>query len=121
MYITLLKGKIHRATITESDIDYEGSLKIDPDIMDMVKIRPYEKILVANINNGERFETYAIPGKRGSKVIGLNGATTHKGSIGDRVIVFAFCQVSEDEAAGHSPLVLVLDENNEQIGDLRRL
>jgi aspartate 1-decarboxylase len=121
MQITLLKSKLHRATITESDINYEGSLKIDPELMDMVRIRPYEKILVANINNGERFETYAIPGERGSRVIGLNGATTHKGSVGDRVIVFTFCHVSENEAAHHSPLVLMLDEHNEQVGELRRL
>lgn len=113
MRLTLLKSKLHFARVTESLRDYEGSLTIDPDLMDTVKIVPYEKILVANVENGNRFETYAIPGKRGSRTIGLNGATTHLGGVGDRVIVFSFCQIDAAEVPGHKPLVLVLDEHNE--------
>lgn len=107
------------ARVTESELEYEGSLSIDPDLMEAVRINPYEKILVANVDNGERFETYAIVGKRGSGVIGLNGATTHKGKIGDRLIVFTFCILNEEEVKAHHPLVLVLDENNKPKGGLR--
>ena len=116
-----LRSKIHRATITQTDLHYEGSLTLDRDLMDAASIADHEVIHVVNVNNGERLETYAIAGERGSKVIGLNGATTYKGSVGDRLIIFTFCQVPEDEAAQHSPLVLVLDENNEPVGGLRRL
>jgi aspartate 1-decarboxylase len=80
--------------------------------MDEVHLRPYEKILIANMANGERFETYAIPAERGSKTICLNGATAHKGDVGDRLIVFAFAIVEESEAAALKPRVLVFDENN---------
>ena len=113
MYSTLLKSKLHFARVTESVRDYEGSLTVDLDFMQRVKLAPYEKILVANVENGNRFETYAIPGKAGSRVIGLNGATTHLGSVGDRLIIFAFCQVKTECVAHHHPLVLVFDENNE--------
>lgn len=107
------------ARVTESELEYEGSLSIDPDLMEAVKIQPYEKILVANVDNGARFETYAIVGKRGAGVIGLNGATTYKGKVGDRLIIFTFCVLNEDELTSHHPLVLVLDENNKPKGGLR--
>ncbi|MBN1675978.1 MAG: aspartate 1-decarboxylase [Kiritimatiellae bacterium] len=112
MYVTLLKAKIHQARVTEVALEYEGSLTIDSHLMESAGIRPYEKILVANMENGERFETYAIEGTPGSRVIGLNGATAHKGSVGDRLIIFTFCAVSEQEAAGHQPRILVLDADN---------
>jgi len=112
MLITLLKSKLHHARVTQSELEYAGSLTIDPDLMDEVRMRPYEKILIANMANGERFETYAIAGERGSKVICLNGATAHKGSVGDRLIIFSFAQVEEAEAASHKPMVIVLDEKN---------
>lgn len=121
MLLTLLKSKLHFARVTESVRDYEGSLTIDPDFMERVKICPYEKILVANVENGNRFETYAIPGTRGSRVIGLNGATTHLGGVGDRLIVFAFCQIEEEQARLHRPLVLILSENNEVKQGLKSL
>ena len=119
MQSILLKSKLHMARVTESELEYEGSLSIDPDLMEAVKISAYEKILVANINNGERFETYAIIGERGSGVIGLNGATTYKGNVGDRLIIFTFCLLNEDELKAHHPLIMVLDENNKPKGGLR--
>lgn len=108
------------ATVTESDLEYEGSLKIDLNLMEMVRIRPFEKVLVANLENGNRFETYAIPGKRGSGVIGLNGATTYLGKVGDRLIIFTFCQVDESVVDSHKPHVLVLGRNNRPKGGLKR-
>jgi len=105
MQICVLKAKLHRIRITEADLDYEGSLTLDPDDMEAVGILPYEKILCADVENGNRFETYAIPGKRGSHVCCLNGAAAHKGKIGDRLIVMAFALMSEDEATGWTPRV----------------
>ncbi len=119
MLSTILKSKLHRAAVTERELEYEGSMGIDQQLMDDVKIVPYEKILVANLANGERFETYAIPAERGSGTICLNGATAHKGSVGDRIIIFTFCQLTEDEMLTHHPLVYVLDENNKPIGGLK--
>lgn len=117
----MLKSKLHGARVTSAEQDYEGSLEIDLDLMDAVKILPYEKILVADVENGNRFETYAIPGARGSGVIGLNGATVHMGKVGDRLIVFTFAVVPPDEVAHHKPLVLVLDERNKPVGGLKEL
>ena len=105
MVLTLLKAKLHRIRVTEADLDYEGSLSLDPDDMEAVGILPYEKILVANVENGERFETYAIAGARGSHVCCLNGAAAHKGGVGDRLIVMCFAQMTPDEAAGWQPKV----------------
>ena len=119
MYRSILKSKLHRAAVTEASLDYEGSLTIDVALMDAVKIVPYEKILVANLANGERFETYAIPAPAGSRTICLNGATAHKGAVGDRLVIFAFALVPEDQVAAHRPLMLVLDENNEPTGRVR--
>ncbi len=118
MNVVMLKSKLHFARVTEAEPDYEGSLTIDPDLMELVGMLPYEKILVANCTNGKRFETYAICGKRGTKVIGLNGATTHMGGVGDKIIIFSFCHIAKEEAKGHHPLVQVLDENNDRIGGL---
>ena len=106
MTLTLLKSKLHRIRVTESCLDYEGSLSLDPDDMEAVGIVPYEKILVADVENGNRFETYAIAGARGSHVCCLNGAAAHKGKVGDRRIVMAFAQFSPEEAIGHTPKVL---------------
>jgi aspartate 1-decarboxylase len=112
MFSFLLKSKIHLAKVTDANLEYEGSLTIDLDLMDIVKMLPYEKILVANVENGERFETYAIPGERGSGVVCLNGATAHKGKAGDRVIIFAFCMVPTEKAHGHHPLIVRVGEKN---------
>ena len=98
MTLTLLKAKLHRIRVTEADLDYEGSLTLDPDDMEAVGIVPYEKILCADVENGNRFETYAIAGRRGSHVCCLNGAAAHKGKVGDRLIVMAFAQMDEETA-----------------------
>ena len=105
MTVTLLKSKLHRIRVTESKLDYTGSLTIDEDLMDAVGMFNYERLLVANVNNGERFETYAIRGPRGSGVCCLNGAAAHKGKVGDRLIVMAFAQMDEDEARGWVPRI----------------
>lgn len=105
MTLTLLKAKLHRIRVTEACLDYEGSLSLDPDDMEAVGILPYEKILCADVENGNRFETYAIPGARGSHVCCLNGAAAHQGKVGDRLIVMCFAQMTPDEAADWSPKV----------------
>ena len=113
MLSTMLKSKLHHARVTESNREYQGSLLIDPDLMERVRIVPYEKILVANVENGKRGETYAVPGERGSRVIGVQGAMAHLADVGDRLIVFTFALVPEEDMASHRPLILLLDENNE--------
>lgn len=104
-----LRAKLHHLCVTDARLEYQGSLTLDPDFLDAAGIRQFEKILVADLENGERFETYAIAGERGSKVCCLNGATARKGKPGDRVIVFAFCMLSEEEIPGHKPRVVVFD------------
>ena len=113
--LQMIKGKIHRARLTHCDLDYEGSLEIDLDFLDRAGILPYEKILVVNATNGQRLETYAIPGERGSKVFRLNGAAAHRGRIGDIVTIMCFGIMDEAEAEGFAPKVIVLNENNEII------
>ncbi|MDH3330350.1 MAG: aspartate 1-decarboxylase [Desulfobulbaceae bacterium] len=108
----MLKAKIHRATVTESDLNYEGSLTVDRNLMDAAGIVPFEKIKVYNIHNGERFDTYVIEGERGTGVIGLNGAAARKGLVGDLIIIATYTAVAEDELAGYEPTILLLDENN---------
>lgn len=115
MQYIMLKSKIHKATVTDVQLDYEGSLLIDSDIMSMVGIRPYEKILVANLANGERLETYAIAGEPGSREICLNGAAAHKGKAGDRVIILSFCTIDESVISSHRPRIVVLDKNNRPV------
>ena len=103
--ITILKSKLHRIRVTEANIDYEGSLTLDPDDMEAVGIVPYEKLLVANVENGNRFETYAIAGRRGSGVCCLNGAAARLGKVGDRLIVMVFADMSPEEASSWQPKV----------------
>ena len=105
MQLQLLKAKLHRIKITEACLDYEGSLTLDPDDMEAVGILPYEKILCANVENGNRFETYAIEGKRGSHVCCLNGAAAHKGKVGERLIVMSFRTFTPEEAKDWQPKV----------------
>ena len=112
MEIEVLKAKLHRIRVTEACLDYEGSLTLDPDDMEAVGILPYEKILCADVENGSRFETYAIAGARGSGVCCLNGAAARLGKVGDRLIVMAFGQFTPEEAASHQPKVVFLDERN---------
>ena len=115
MQIQLIKGKIHRARLTHCDLDYEGSLEIDIDYLKKAEILPYEKILVVNATNGERLETYAIPGEAGSRVFRLNGAAAHKGNVGDIVTIMAFGILDEKEAQGFQPKVVVLNKKNDVI------
>jgi aspartate 1-decarboxylase len=111
--LTLLKSKIHRATVTGASLDYEGSLTISSDLAQLVGLLEYEKILVGNLNNGARFETYAIYGEAERGIIELNGATAHLGKIGDRITIMSFARLTSDEAAIHRPRILLLDEKNE--------
>ena len=115
MQLQLIKGKIHRARLTHCDLDYEGSLEIDIDYLKKAEILPYEKILVVNATNGERLETYAIPGEAGSRAFRLNGAAAHKGNVGDIVTIMAFGILDEKEAQGFQPKVVVLNEKNDVI------
>ena len=112
MQLTLLKSKIHRATVTGASLHYEGSLTIAADLAEQVGLIPYERILVSNMANGERFETYVIYGEPGSRAIELNGATAHLGQAGDRLTIMNFAWFTSEEAALHKPSVIVLDENN---------
>ncbi|MGB9770533.1 MAG: aspartate 1-decarboxylase [Candidatus Kapaibacteriota bacterium] len=108
----LLKSKIHRARITDANLYYEGSFTIDEELLEAANILPYEKVSVVNINNGERFDTYVIPGKRGSREFCLNGAAARKGAIGDEVIIISYGIYSEEELNNYKPLIVLLDDNN---------
>ncbi|HOX56008.1 MAG TPA: aspartate 1-decarboxylase [Candidatus Paceibacterota bacterium] len=112
MLVHVLKSKIHRAQVTAGDVDYEGSLGIARDLMDKVGLLPHERILCSNMANGERFETYAIPAKRGSGEIILNGATARLGKPGDRLTIMSFTEVEEAKAKSWKPRVIVLGEKN---------
>ena len=114
MQVTLLKSKLLRAEVTDRALHYEGSLAIDSALMEQVGLLPYEKILVANIANGERFETYAIEAPKGSHTISLNGAAAHKGELGDLLVIMSFAQFEEAEAKSWKPKVLVLAEDNQR-------
>jgi len=111
----LLKSKIHRATVTDSNLQYEGSLTVDEDLLRSVDIVPYEQIKIYNVNNGERFDTYAIAGPAGSGVICLNGAAARKGAKGDLVIIASYAHYDETEVRTHEPKVVLLDSNNKPL------
>ena len=117
MLFHLLKSKIHRAQATASSLDYEGSLTIDPDLMDKVGLLPYERILCSNLTNGNRWETYVIKGKRGTGVIELNGAVAHLGKIGDRLTIMSFTEVVAAKAKRWTPRVIVLGAKNKIINE----
>jgi aspartate 1-decarboxylase len=112
MQIHLLKSKIHRARVTAASLDYEGSLTVALDLMEKVRLAPYERVLCSNLANGERFETYAIPGRRGSGEIVLNGATAHLGKVGDRLTIMSYACLDEALAKKWEPRVIVLGEQN---------
>ncbi|HBP89670.1 MAG: aspartate 1-decarboxylase [Nitrospira sp.] len=112
MYRQLLRCKIHRATVTASSLDYEGSLTIDEDLMERAGIIPYEAVMVSNLNNGERFSTYALPGTRGKGEIILNGPTARLGVIGDKVIIFCYELFNDEEAKRHVPQIIQVDHQN---------
>jgi aspartate 1-decarboxylase len=120
MTICLLKSKIHRAAVTAASLDYEGSLTIAADLAEKVGLRHYERILVGNMANGERFETYVILGAPGSGAIELNGATAHLGKPGDRLTIMSFGHYTAEEARHHQPAVIVLDATNAIVRDTKR-
>ena len=111
---TMLKSKIHRATVTDADLNYVGSITVDTDLLDAADIRPYEHVHVVNIANGARFETYAIEGARGTGTICLNGAAARLAQPGDLVIVLSYAQYAESELDGLEPTVVLVDERNRQ-------
>lgn len=108
----VLRGKIHRATVTEADLEYEGSLTVDPALMEAAGLAPYEKIDVYNITNGNRFSTYLIEGPRDSGTLCVNGAAAHLARAGDRIIITGYGLVEEKDVAAHHPRVVLVDEKN---------
>ncbi|MBK5935221.1 aspartate 1-decarboxylase [Halorhodospira halophila] len=112
MQLDMLKGKLHQARVTQTELEYEGSCAIDLDLLEAVGIHEYEQIHVYNIENGERFVTYAIIGERGSRMISMNGAAAHKCSEGDRVIICAYAGVPESELGEFQPRLAYLDADN---------
>ncbi len=112
MLITMLKSKIHRATLTDTNLGYVGSITIDTDLMKLADLLPFEKVDIANVNNGERFDTYVIEGPAGSGVIALNGAAARKGMKGDLIIILSYAQMDKKEAASHKPITVHVDAHN---------
>jgi len=114
----MLKSKIHRATVTDANLNYVGSITVDTDLLDAADIRPYEHVHIVNINNGARFETYAIEGARGSGTICLNGAAARLAQPGDLVIVLSYAQYAEPDIQAYEPIVVHVDESNREIQQL---
>ena len=112
MMLEMLKGKIHRATVVQAEVDYVGSITIDSELMEAASILEYEKVQVADVNNGSRLETYVIAGEPGSGMICLNGAAARFVSVGDKVIIMCYAQMEAAEAAAHHPRVVFVDERN---------
>lgn len=112
MQIILLKSKIHRATVTQADLDYVGSITIDSDLLRESGIQEYEKVEIADITNGNRLETYAIAGEAGSGIICLNGAAAKLVDPGDKIIIMAYANMTPEEAKSHKPTVIFVDDNN---------
>ena len=112
MILEMLKGKIHRATVVQAELDYVGSITVDEDLLDAAGILEYEKVQVVDVNNGNRFETYTIAGERGSGMICLNGAAARCVSAGDKVIIMCYCAIDAKEAETHQPKVVFVDDNN---------
>lgn len=113
MQLSMLKSKIHRAVITQAELDYVGSVTIDEDLMEAAGIFEYEHVHIVNVNNGSRIETYVIAGERGSGVICLNGAAARSGQKGDTVIIMSYAAMSPEEASEHRPKVVFVNEKNE--------
>jgi aspartate 1-decarboxylase len=110
----ILRAKIHIATVTVSNLSYEGSITLDNAIVKKAGILPYEQVMVSNLNNGERFETYVIPGRKGE--VCLNGPTARKGIVGDKIIIFCYSYIENNRLKGFKPKIVILDENNTILG-----
>ncbi len=113
MYLHMLKGKIHRATVVQAELDYVGSITVDEDLLDASGIQEYEKVQIVDINNGERFETYTIAGERGSGMICLNGAAARCVQKGDKIIIMCYAQMTPEESKQYPPKVVFVDEKNQ--------
>lgn len=112
MRVTMLKGKLHRATVTEADLNYVGSITVDQNLLEAAGIYEYEKVHIVDINNGNRFETYTIAGEPGSGIICLNGAAARCVQTGDKIIIMAYAELEENEVEAHKPKVVFLEEGN---------
>ena len=115
MFRQMLRSKIHRVKVTDACLEYEGSLTVDETLLDAAGILAYEAVVVSNLNNGERFTTYAIPGPRDSGMVSLNGPTARKGAIGDQIIIFCYEYYNEDEIKRHEPRLIRVDDKNRMI------
>lgn len=113
MLLSMLKGKIHRAVVTQASLDYVGSVTVDIALLEAAGIREYELVQIADVDNGQRFETYTIAGERGSGLLCLNGAAARCVQVGDRIILMAYAQMTPDEAEVHKPRVVFVDEQNQ--------
>ncbi|MBQ1470792.1 aspartate 1-decarboxylase [Eubacterium sp. AB3007] len=122
MQIEMLKGKIHRATVTQAELNYVGSITVDTELLEKAGIQEYQRVEIVNVDNGERFATYTIAGERGSGIICLNGAAARCACVGDKIILMAYCQMTPEEAREHKPSVVFLGEGNkiERITDYEK-
>lgn len=122
MILNMLKSKIHRAVVTQAELNYVGSITIDKELMDAAGILEYEQVSIANIDNGSRFETYVIEGEAGSGVICLNGAAARCAQKGDKIIIMCYCHLNGDEVKNHKPKVVFVDEKNSitQVGNYEK-
>jgi aspartate 1-decarboxylase len=118
MFLTMMKGKLHRAAVTQCDLHYEGSCSIDIDLLEQANILPHEQVDIWNITNGARITTYAIEAPRGSKTIGVNGAAARFFQVGDRVIIASWAQMDQDAAKQHAPSVVKLNDKNEVVSGI---
>lgn len=112
MTIEMFKSKLHMLTVTEADLYYEGSITIDEELLEIANLLPYEKVQVVNVNNGNRLETYTIPGPRGSRVVCLNGPAARLTSVGDKVIVISYAHMTPEEAKSHKPHIVIMNKDN---------
>lgn len=112
MNITMLKGKIHRATVVQAELNYVGSITVDPALMEAAGILEYEMVQIVDVENGSRFETYTIAGEKNSGMICLNGAAARQVQVGDHIIIMAYCEMTPEEAKNHRPKVVFVDDDN---------
>ncbi|MDE6384904.1 MAG: aspartate 1-decarboxylase [Eubacterium sp.] len=115
MLVNILKGKIHRATVTQAELDYVGSITVDEELLEASGINEYELVQVVNINNGSRFETYTIAGEKGSGLICLNGAAARQAQTGDKIIIMAYAMMTEEEIKKYPPSIVFVDDENKII------